>query len=429
MNTNHTYTIAETFVGCGGGHIGFHSQGFKTIFANDIWSDALLTLKANTSIDHHKLIEGDIRKLNGDALLQQFNLDQGQLDVLMGGVVCKGFSLAGVRNPYDERNYLYKEQLRLVRQLKPKISIIENVPQFKTMKILKEKSTEEMDQRKAIIGEVYKELKSLRGKKINLNKQLIQKKHNGDDNTQEITEQIQFLDNEKRTLEQKRNQLLEELKSELYLLHDDLIKIYDDMGYNVTSKILNCADYGGFTTRRRIFIVAIDKKYDINKWVWPVQTHCKPNDKEQSELPSWNTVRAAIHPNEDSLLHYTTINNPQNDKDNIPMNHRKTTIEKFKKVKADVSSSSSFASRGTSKRLSWDKPSPTLVPGHSSFQLHPEEHRSITVREGGILSGFPSDYKFQGNHSSRCMQIGNAIPVQLSTALAKSTKQFLTDYT
>ena len=46
----------------------------------------------------------------------------------MGGVVCKGFSLAGVRNPFDQRNYLYVSQLQLVEQLKPKISIIENVP-------------------------------------------------------------------------------------------------------------------------------------------------------------------------------------------------------------------------------------------------------------------------------------------------------------
>ena len=54
----------------------------------------------------------------------------------MGGVVCKGFSLAGVRNPFDQRNYLYVSQLQLVEQLKPKISIIENVPGMRTMKIL-----------------------------------------------------------------------------------------------------------------------------------------------------------------------------------------------------------------------------------------------------------------------------------------------------
>lgn len=40
-------TIAETFVGCGGSHIGFKRQEFETIFVNDIWNDALQTLKNN----------------------------------------------------------------------------------------------------------------------------------------------------------------------------------------------------------------------------------------------------------------------------------------------------------------------------------------------------------------------------------------------
>jgi site-specific DNA-cytosine methylase len=56
-----------------------------------------------------------------------------KVDVLFGGIVCKGFSLAGVRNPFDPRNYLYKHQLRLVNILKPKVSVIENVTAIKNM--------------------------------------------------------------------------------------------------------------------------------------------------------------------------------------------------------------------------------------------------------------------------------------------------------
>ena len=106
------------------------------------------------------------------------------------------------------------------------------------------------------------------------------------------------------------------------------------------------------------------------------------------------------------------------------MEHRKSTIEKFKKIK-NGEKSGGFSSRGTSNRLDYDKPAPTLVPGHSSFQIHPVEHRSITVREGGIITGFPIDFKFIGSHSDRCMQIGNAIPVHLGEALAKSVRKFL----
>ena len=54
-------------------------------------------------------------------LYEEQTSDNYDLDVLLGGVVCKGFSLAGIRNPYDERNYLYLEQLRLVEIFKPKM--------------------------------------------------------------------------------------------------------------------------------------------------------------------------------------------------------------------------------------------------------------------------------------------------------------------
>lgn len=46
---------------------------------------------------------------------------------MFGGVVCKGFSLAGERSPNDERNTLYRSQLNLVKEFLPKISIVENV--------------------------------------------------------------------------------------------------------------------------------------------------------------------------------------------------------------------------------------------------------------------------------------------------------------
>ena len=106
------------------------------------------------------------------------------------------------------------------------------------------------------------------------------------------------------------------------------------------------------------------------------------------------------------------------------MCHKASTVEKFKKITCDKKSDG-FSSRGTSKRLDLNKPAPTLVPGHSSFQIHPTEHRSITVREGATITGFPIDFKFCGSHSDRCMQIGNAIPVHLGEALAKSVCNLL----
>ena len=69
--------------------------------------------------------------INPAQLREKLNLEQGELDVLFGGVVCKGFSLAGEKSPSDERNYFYHKQLELVEEFRPKISIIENVIGFK----------------------------------------------------------------------------------------------------------------------------------------------------------------------------------------------------------------------------------------------------------------------------------------------------------
>ena len=81
------------------------------------------------------------------------------LDVLFGGIVCKGFSLAGEKSPNDERNFFYRKQIQLVKDLKPKISIIENVPGMKNAKVL---AGETPDDLKEEINWLWKELNNLK---------------------------------------------------------------------------------------------------------------------------------------------------------------------------------------------------------------------------------------------------------------------------
>ena len=92
--------------------------------------------------------------------------------------------MAGVRNPYDERNYLYISQLRLVEKLLPKVSIIENVPGMLNMKILAKDKLAPMSKSISIklnddITELCKEIdstvieqKNNTGKIIAINKKL-----------------------------------------------------------------------------------------------------------------------------------------------------------------------------------------------------------------------------------------------------------------
>ena len=76
-------------------------------------------------------------------------------------------------------------------------------------------------------------------------------------------------------------------------------------------------------------------------------------------------------------------------------------------------------------RLDMNSLAPTLVPGHSNFPVHPIEHRSITVREAAIITGFPLDYKFVGSHTKRCEHVGNAVPPPLAEAIAKECVNYL----
>ena len=128
------------------------------------------------------------------------------------------------------------------------------------------------------------------------------------------------------------------------------------------------------------------------------------------------------------------------DADNHPMNHSPRTIERFKyipegdsianhidELPADLKISK-FYSRGSTMRLDGNSPSPTLVPGHSNFPVHPREHRSITVREAATITGFPLKYKFFGTHSKRCEHVGNAVPPQLAQAIAKECVKLLDQY-
>ena len=404
------HTIIETFVGAGGSHLGFKKNGFQTIFVNDFWKESLETLKLNNPELEGKIICEDIIELAKKDLCFEYKIKQGDLSVLIGGVVCKGFSLAGVRNPYDERNYLYIQQLKLVEKLKPKISIIENVPGMKNMKILSKKGIapisklykhfeESIEELCKEIDEVIIKHKNNRGQIIAVNKGC------GGNKTNLLKEKIE--------LEEKRKVLEKNLEKYMYSVFDDIVETYKELGYKVYDKILMCSNYGGYTNRKRLIIVAVRNDISI-EWKWPDIT----NSNEDESIPNLLTVKDAF-----DLLDYETINSPKNDPDNIPMKHQESTIEKFKQI--DTNKKGSYSSRGSSNRLSFDKPAPTLVPGHSSFQIHPTEHRSITVREGAIITGFPRDYKFVGSHSDRCVQIGNAIPFHLSNALAKSCKKIL----
>lgn len=419
------YTVLETFVGAGGAHIGFKQEGFESKYVNDINEKCIETLlynnpeiKETAMVDLRSIMDIDPREI-----LKKTGLAKGEADVFFGGIVCKGFSMAGERCPNDERNYFYHKQLELISEINPKISIIENVPGLVNAEVLSPGTPLEIRDE---IDSLWKELENYKGKKAHL------RKIGG------ITPEF---DDEGKELRRRKETLLKEIKEKGYLISviDDIKNIYTRMGYEVYYKVLNSAWYGSATKRERIIIVAVRNDIKI-PFEFPKPTHMDDSiSKGAKDL---------IDINNDKLLKPKTIfdafreidYSDNEDIDNIPMNHNAKTVERFKYIPAGDSIAnhidklpddlkiSKFYSRGSTMRLDGNKCSPTLVPGHSNFPVHPVEHRSITVREAAAITGFPIDYKFFGSHSKRCEHVGNAVPPALARALANSSKNLLDKY-
>lgn len=415
------YTLFETFVGAGGSHIGFKNQNFISKFVNDINQDCLQTLihnnkdiKETAIVDNNSIVD-----LKGSEILIKTKLQKGELDVFFGGIVCKGFSLAGERSPNDERNYYYHKQLELVNEIRPKISIIENVPGILNADVLKLSTPQKI---RDDIDKLWQELENYKGQKAELRKK------------NKITKEFEEYG---KTLRQNKKELLIKLRNENYLtsVKDDIFEIHKNYGYRLYFKILNSAWYGSATKRERAIFVGIRDDISID-FKFPIPEYYNPNlgtkfDFEGIDISNLKTVRTVNDA-------FKTINyKNKEDIDNKPMAHNKKTIERFKYIPEgdnivnnmdsvpEELKISKFYSRGCTMRLAGDKPSPTLVPGHSNFPVHPKEHRSITVREAAAITGFPNDYKFIGTHTKRCEHVGNAVPPNLSEAIAKSCKELL----
>lgn len=118
-------TIGELFCGCGGTSLGFELAGFKVKFGLDIHIPSIDTFTTNHPCAVGLL--GDIRKVKLAHWGSIVGKDSSP-DVLIGGVPCQGFSLNNrKRHENDERNFLYKEFIRIAKQLRPKVVVIENV--------------------------------------------------------------------------------------------------------------------------------------------------------------------------------------------------------------------------------------------------------------------------------------------------------------
>ena len=118
-------TVISTFAGCGGSSLGYSMAGFRELLAVEWDNNAVETFRLN--FPDVLVYHGDICKLNVDECLELAGIQSGELDILDGSPPCQGFSTAGKRDLNDDRNQLFREFVRLLRGLQPKVFVMENV--------------------------------------------------------------------------------------------------------------------------------------------------------------------------------------------------------------------------------------------------------------------------------------------------------------
>ena len=118
----------DLFAGAGGLSVGFEQAGFKLIAATDWDRWSCETLRAN----HKDIIvhEGDIVEIDLENFSKQ--IGRKRVDLIVGGPPCQGFSQLGKRTKDDPRNQLWRQYMRFVEFFKPKLFLMENVPQLLT---------------------------------------------------------------------------------------------------------------------------------------------------------------------------------------------------------------------------------------------------------------------------------------------------------
>ena len=373
-STRTLHTI-DLFAGAGGLALGFSDAGFHPLAANDFDEDAGNTFAAN--FRETPFLPGPIQEISGEMLLGVSGLQCGELDVLLGGPPCQAFSVYNhQRGFHDERSGLFREYLRVVEDMMPKVVVMENVVGMTSL-----------DSGRAI----------------------------------------------------------EEMHRSLALL-----------GYAVEHRVLRAEEYGVPQERRRIFFVGSR----IGPIQWPEPTHGRRDDLLSSHLAPFVTVSDAI-----SDLPVLAMGQGTEDECKYPKDAATEYQALMRRGSGGVRNH--FAPQlaaVNAKRMqhippggSWrDLPHELLPTGmkrakrsdhtkrygrldpnglfstiltkadlHWGAYIHPDQDRTLTVRECARAQSFPDRFVFAGARGEQFRQVGNAVPPQLGAAVAWSVRQMI----
>lgn len=359
----------DLFAGCGGFSYGFERAGFKIILAVEFDKTIAESYKAN-----HKnvnVIVNDIKKVDNSKIFK--NVDA---QVIIGGPPCQGFSMAGarIRKGFidDPRNYLFKHYFNVVKLVKPKIFILENVKGILNLKkgqIFRE------------IESVFKNPDNFNGKPYKIQYKVVKVKQFG--------------------VPQNRERV---------------IIIGSQFDFNLEKEIKN--------TKQEI--LKIDKYFFDKVTVWDAISNL-PNPTESGNVKVLKF---------DSQYQKSLKSNSKIVKNHYKTNHSQKTIDRIKKIKIDenfktLEEKINSIHSGSYGRLNPNGIAPTITtrfdsPSGGKF-THPFKNRTLTAREAARIQSFPDDFTFTGTKSSVCKQIGNAVPPKVAYFFAVMIRRLLNE--
>jgi DNA (cytosine-5)-methyltransferase 1 len=383
------YSVAGLFSGCGGLDLGFINAGFDVIWANDFYKDAVETYKANIG-DH--IIHEDITKIPSENI--------PNMDILLGGFPCQGFSVANIkRSMEDERNFLYKEMLRIVKDKKPKYFLAENVKGLLSM------------QKGEVINMIVDDFTKL-GYKVDY--KVLKASNFG---VPQNRERVIIIGN-RLGLKNPFPEQTHGTNTNPYITVKETVGFLSKVRTRDLSFKLNGKTVHNHTARTNVHDKFWGRKHNIS------QHEICDYLKYWRNKSGWSTKKVDEH------FGYAHTAGHWFRKDNksgsIP---KPSDWWELKKILGFDDKYDKYVTELELKEIrfeqslrinNWDAPSDTITA--TGPEIHPNKERRMSVRECALIQTFPMDFAFVGSLGSMYKQIGNAVPVLMAQRIAEVIK-------
>lgn len=202
--------------------------------------------------------------------------------------------------------------------------------------------------------------------------------------------------------------LLHKTKKDIYLFFREQLTV---LGYTITDQVVNAHDYGNVQNRNRLIAVGVKRGAGWS-FTFPRPVQEKKYVRDILEREDVGPC-APLSESRKKLLSYVPEGGNWRD---LPTEDLKREIlgANYDKREGGMT--------GILRRLHRDKPAPTLLTTptqRNSMIIHPTENRALSVSEYKRGQGFPDDYRIFGPTGAQYRCLGNAVPVELSTAICK----------